>query len=651
MALRTLPPLRRWLVLVLLVALVTAVAAEVPVSSPVTGVPTSRRGYGGGGGGLADAIPGTNLHNFSRWYLRPADVLRINVGGSAVDGFAADRRSLVQGWSITRVWWSSPVYNRAGLSQAIYTSFRSALRSSTFTYSLRVPVGTYTVRLHFAEIDRGAMQWGKRVFSVSLEGVRVLSNFDIYREVGAYTATVKTFTTKVTDGILNIGFHSVVQNAVVMAIEVVPAQQRSHPPTPTPTASGTPTSIHTPTAGAAPTPTSTPMPTAGATPMLTSTPTPTDSATLTQARPVPTANVVTKRKFHGSSGSRLHAQSVHRRGSSSKDSDSKDSKSKDSESKDSESKGSGSKVSHSKSSHSKSSHREDSHSKAADSKTSDDKSPHNKGGHASSLFLAKVSKDKSSHSKDRAARCNVRPEDCSVTKAAIAERYLNSQCLPHKKNNKLVATASALTDALSVIGALGCCARDIDRAMCLKLASELAKTDTCAERDTVPPPPGVVTVSPHNSTTVPSPPNVKVPLVRTGVTTLEHLGTLDGILSPGGSASETVVREQLISAGSDEAEQERQLTDEASQLDKANRRLGFSSARASVVLDIFDHTNDLRIIDWFGLHKKSCCPDDEFNYNGRGCCENICWTVADILPFFTLSDCCMGDLKPFHSCH
>ncbi len=91
-----------------------------------------------------------------------------------------------------------------------------------------MPAGaaTYTVKLHFAEIYWGATGGGpggtgKRVFSVNFEGgTAELVNYDIFAEVGAMAAVVKTFGVPVSDGTLNISFTASVDQPKVSAIEV-----------------------------------------------------------------------------------------------------------------------------------------------------------------------------------------------------------------------------------------------------------------------------------------------------------------------------------------------------------------------------------------------------------------------------------------------
>lgn len=106
---------------------------------------------------------------------------------------------------------------------AIYRSERYNVNS----YNIPVQSGTYTLRLHFAEIYFGATGGGtggvgKRVFNVAAEGNTLLTNFDIYAEVGAMAALVKEFVVDVPDGVLNINFTKVIQNVKISAIEVIP---------------------------------------------------------------------------------------------------------------------------------------------------------------------------------------------------------------------------------------------------------------------------------------------------------------------------------------------------------------------------------------------------------------------------------------------
>lgn len=82
--------------------------------------------------------------------------------------------------------------------------FRSA-REGMYEYRFdNVPNGTYTVELGFAELSSARPD--KRVFDVLAEGTQVLPSLDISLEAGTYTALSKTYTVKVTDGVLDVRF-------------------------------------------------------------------------------------------------------------------------------------------------------------------------------------------------------------------------------------------------------------------------------------------------------------------------------------------------------------------------------------------------------------------------------------------------------------
>lgn len=141
----------------------------------------------------------------------PKETYKINAGGSATGEFSADQ--LFSGGS---------TYSTTG------TTIYSTERYGDFSYALPVPAGVYQVKLYFAEIFHTAA--GARKFNVKSEGMAVLTNYDIYAEVGVGTV-IKSFSQPVTDGTLNLSFETVTDNAKVSAIEV--SSYTEPPPTPT----------------------------------------------------------------------------------------------------------------------------------------------------------------------------------------------------------------------------------------------------------------------------------------------------------------------------------------------------------------------------------------------------------------------------------
>lgn len=78
--------------------------------------------------------------------------------------------------------------------------------ASNLSYQLPVPVvpGGYAVRLHFAEID-AAIGVGQRTFSIDLEGVQQVSDYDIVLAAGgSFIATALEFPVSISDGVASI---------------------------------------------------------------------------------------------------------------------------------------------------------------------------------------------------------------------------------------------------------------------------------------------------------------------------------------------------------------------------------------------------------------------------------------------------------------
>jgi hypothetical protein len=88
-------------------------------------------------------------------------------------------------------------------------------------YQIPVPNGKYSVTLKFAEISVSGA--GQRLFNVEINGVPVLTKFDIIAAIGGpYIGLDKTFIVTVTNGALIVGFTpGVVNKPSINAIEVI----------------------------------------------------------------------------------------------------------------------------------------------------------------------------------------------------------------------------------------------------------------------------------------------------------------------------------------------------------------------------------------------------------------------------------------------
>jgi hypothetical protein len=154
----------------------------------------------------------------------------IDVGGPATGNWLADTG--FSGGNIATIASTINTNNvTAPAPQAVYQSQRWASQL-TYTLSSLTPRASYNVRLHFVEsYFRTA---GSRVFSTSINGKRVLNNFDIYAAAGgANIATVRSYSTNADGtGNIKIAFVATVNNASIAGIEATAA---SNTPTPTPT--------------------------------------------------------------------------------------------------------------------------------------------------------------------------------------------------------------------------------------------------------------------------------------------------------------------------------------------------------------------------------------------------------------------------------
>ena len=153
-------------------------------------------------------------------YSRPAPLVqKINCGGAAAGDWAADGS-----WTVANGGGAaSSTAAIANLGDAPAAVYRARRYGSTVTYNLAIPDGTYTVRLHFAELAYTAA--GQRRFNVAIEGAQVLSNYDIWAAAGGINrAVVQTFERVEVRGGLQIQGTALAGTAQFNGIEVATAQ-------------------------------------------------------------------------------------------------------------------------------------------------------------------------------------------------------------------------------------------------------------------------------------------------------------------------------------------------------------------------------------------------------------------------------------------
>jgi hypothetical protein len=143
--------------------------------------------------------------------------VEINCGGPTVAPFIADA-DFAGGGTINH----ANSINLSGVTNPAPMVVYQTGRTGNFTYTFPgfSPGSSHTIRLHFAEIYFKTA--GSRTFNVSINGTRVLANFDILATAGAMNkAVIEQFTVPASStGDYAITFSSVINQSLVSGIEI-----------------------------------------------------------------------------------------------------------------------------------------------------------------------------------------------------------------------------------------------------------------------------------------------------------------------------------------------------------------------------------------------------------------------------------------------
>ena len=174
-------------------------------------------------------VAGTDPDNGARAAQQPLTtaVYQINCGGGVVGSFASERFGSGGAMDST-----SNVISTTGVANAAPAAVYQSERYGNQSYVLGslVAAASYTVRLHFAE------PWfntaGARQFNVLINGVQVLTNFDIFAAAGANKALVRDFTTSASSAKqITVQLVNVIDNAEVRGIEILAGGASGQAPT------------------------------------------------------------------------------------------------------------------------------------------------------------------------------------------------------------------------------------------------------------------------------------------------------------------------------------------------------------------------------------------------------------------------------------
>jgi PKD repeat protein len=160
---------------------------------------------------------------------------RVNAGGAAITAspnWTPDTTAAPSTYTNAAVAFSAAESNTkvitmtkvpAGTPAALFATDRyDKSTGKTMQWNFPVPKsGTYTLRLYFAETNSAVYGKGLRKFGIKAEGATLVASEDIYAEVGAKTALMKTFNVTVTDGVLSLEFIRIANNPIVNGIEVI----------------------------------------------------------------------------------------------------------------------------------------------------------------------------------------------------------------------------------------------------------------------------------------------------------------------------------------------------------------------------------------------------------------------------------------------
>ncbi|MCH5720303.1 malectin domain-containing carbohydrate-binding protein [Niabella hibiscisoli] len=117
---------------------------------------------------------------------------------------------------------------------ALFQSFRYGL--DQLYYQFPLPNGNYEVELYFAEpwlgIGGSVEASGMRLFDVAINNQTVIKDLDIWKEAGANRALKKTFTAKVSDGILRVSFPNTKSGQAIISAIAIAAVNKTVKPVP-----------------------------------------------------------------------------------------------------------------------------------------------------------------------------------------------------------------------------------------------------------------------------------------------------------------------------------------------------------------------------------------------------------------------------------
>ncbi len=159
---------------------------------------------------------------FIRAQISDMQKQQVNCGGGAVGAWGKDRN--YSGKTI-KYYVGRKIKNAGVVPQKVLRCIRGVFAPKILNYSFaNVPPGPCIIRLYFADIYSTAK--GMVRFHVDIEGVRVLSNFDVFAAAGGRDrALMREFSAEVDENGLQLKFTPKKGGAFINAIEIISSMQ------------------------------------------------------------------------------------------------------------------------------------------------------------------------------------------------------------------------------------------------------------------------------------------------------------------------------------------------------------------------------------------------------------------------------------------
>jgi len=118
----------------------------------------------------------------------------------------------------------------AGTPMVMFQSQRfDRLAAPNMLWDFPVTPGQYEVRLYFAETNSAAFIVGGRQFDVTIEGMTVLDNYDIFADAGSRRGVMKSFTVTA-DANIDVDFFHVQEDPSIRGVEILSLDDPPPPP-------------------------------------------------------------------------------------------------------------------------------------------------------------------------------------------------------------------------------------------------------------------------------------------------------------------------------------------------------------------------------------------------------------------------------------